>query len=535
MYRLAILAVALLMIECISSQAWALVGSTGPGGSNAKAVHAHGHTGTGVKIALLTTGNIYANHAAFRDAEGLAHAFAYDYTGSGISANNHETFMAGIMISRGDPNHLLYLGVAPDADLYNGRVVDGDSAIYTSYLTNALNDLVVTHGCRVVLSGFQLAGSPLTLDGQSIFSLMYDYYAYNYDVVFANAAGNDYSQITIFGDAYNGITTGGLLETDSGTSTYGQVGTASNSGPTADGRHKPDVAAPSQNQLAPFASEYGWGTGIPSTGVTSYSVPHTAGVAALLLGFANTSVDLEDAHNEVIRAVIVNSTFPNIKNKSGLPTYPAMPGNTWNTDRGYGRIDALRAFQTISADQITRSQIVAADKGWAYDIMGSNAEHLYNITVIKNHRLILTVTWNRKVNKIGGNYSAESPVYNLDLTVASPGGSTVYAETNALDNLEKIDILLPEDGVYQVSLRNTTSTNNRDYALAFELLPPLPGDVNLDYIVDDSDWTLLAGQWLSSGAVPSADMNRDGVVNLSDFAGMVTHWLQIDSRYYADH
>ena len=64
------------------------------------------------------------------------------------------------------------------------------------------------------MTGIQL---PPTMDPN--WSRMYDYYAEHYDVVFANAAGNSYpndSNISVFGDGYNGITTGGLAEPNTG-------------------------------------------------------------------------------------------------------------------------------------------------------------------------------------------------------------------------------------------------------------------------------------------------------------------------------
>jgi hypothetical protein len=280
-----------------------------------------------------------------------------------------------------------------------------------------------------------------------------------------------------------------------------------------------------------------WYEWTSSGGHTSLSTPHTAGVAALLLGLADDSSEPNDGHNEVIKAVIVNSTFPNIKDKDGNPTNPADPNNTWHSDRGYGRIDALRAYQLLNTAAISEGVETTQEKGWAYTTMTKNYEEdSYLIYGEKNERLVLTVTWNRLVSKVSGNYTEESaPKFNLDVTIKDPNDETIFSETETLDNLEKVDLLLPCDGVYEVVVENTTTKKDRSYALAFEVLAPIPGDFYpADYIVDYSDMATVAQQWLLEGENLEADLFNDdnNIVNLLDFAEFASHWLETDTRYY---
>jgi hypothetical protein len=312
------------------------------------------------------------------------------------------------------------------------------------------------------------------------------------------------------------------------------VGNVTNPGPTVDGRRKPDVMAPSTYQVAPGysgSSNNYWNPGY-GDGATSWSVPHTAGVAALLLEYANQTVEPNDGHNEVIKAVIVNSVFPNIDNEMGNPTNPADPNNTWHPERGYGRVDALRAYQTLSAGRIIRDATVTAPAGWAYEIMSRNTTHTYFIQGLKNERLVLTVTWNRVINKVDSTYNVDLPRFNLDVTIKNPSGGAIFSETDDVNNLEKIDLLLPADGNYTVSLKNTTSKSH-DYGLAFEILLPMTGDFNIDYIVDESDLRQMALDWLTAG--PDTDIVPDvpdGMVNWLDFAEFADNWLKIEPKYY---
>jgi hypothetical protein len=261
-------------------------------------------------------------------------------------------------------------------------------------------------------------------------------------------------------------------------------------------------------------------------------VPHTAGVAALLLDYANSTADANDKHNVVIKAVIVNSAFPNIDNKAGNPTYPANPANVWHSQRGYGRIDALRAIDTLSAGRISRNTTVTVPAGWAYENIDSNQTHEYRFAGAKNERFILTVAWNRKIDKHDSNYDVNLPLFNLDVTVRNPASEVISDENDVLNNLVKVELILPADGNYIVSLKNTTS-KSRAYGLAFELLPPLTGDFNVDYIVDELDLSQIAFDWLTAG--PDTDIVPDipdGIVNWLDFAAFADNWLKIDERYY---
>jgi hypothetical protein len=511
----------LLLVFAFSGGVYALQGSTAADGSNAKAVHDVNITGKGVNIGLVSLQNVFVGHNAFRDANGISHA---NNVNQNVTEGWHDTALAGIIISRGHfPDHPNDIGVAPDAFIYCFRIVSG------SDLQPALGNLIETQHCRVIVTGFEFGD---IADGQSQWTLMYDYYADVCDVVFVNAAGNAGSWITVLGDAYNGITTGGLVEVQ--TDIYQKVGNATNDGPTADGRRKPDVTAPSMNQVVPgyYGGDPNYWYTTAGDGATSWAVPHTAGIGALLLEYANQSPDADDGHSEVIKAVIVNSAFPNIRNRAGVPTNPADTNNTWHPQRGYGRVDALRAVETLSAGRIIRDTTVTAPAGWAYENIDPNQTHEYRFAGEKNSRFILTVTWNRVIKKPDSNdpnYRAESPRFNLDVTVKNPSGDTVYSETDDVNNLEKVELILPADGNYTVLLKNNTSKGH-DYGLAFEVLPPLAGDFNIDYIVDELDLSRIACDWLTSES--DTDIIPDGRVNWLDFVEFADNWFKIEPKYY---
>ncbi len=517
----------MLLLSMLCGNIYALQGSVGGNGCNAKAVHDLGIRGTGVKIGLIGSQNVFVEHNAFEDVNGIVHVLNIN---SDLTEGFwHDTIMAGIIISQGQaPNHVNDIGVAPGAMIYSFRLGSEKG----STLNIVLTELIENRNCKIILTGFEYEIDP---NGQSQETLKYDYYADSYDVIFANAAGNTGSYITVLGDGYNGITTGGLAETQ--TDVYKKAGQATNDGPTSDFRRKPDIMAPSTNQVTPAYNsgdpDYWNPTGY-SDGATSWAVPHTAGVAALLLQYANQTSEPHDENNVVIKAVMVNSSFPNINRRDNVPTYPANPANVWHPQRGYGRLDALKAFQTLSSEKISKDVLITSDttKGWAYDVMNPYATHTYYISAKKDERLALTVTWNRKIDlKPGPVYEVNEPMFNIDMTVLNPSGGVLFNEIDDVNNLEKIDMILPVDGNYTVLLENTTC-KQRAYGLAFEIFEPMAGDFNLDYIVNKKDLRQLALEWLNSGEGMETDINADDIVNIPDYGRFAEDWMKNDLRYY---
>jgi len=547
---------AVLCPHMLMPEAHGLAESTAQDGSNAKAVHELGETGEDVNVGLISAKNTRTTHEAFKDSNGISHAFHYDFTDEDIyEPDAHDTWVAGVVASRGGASHPNDIGVAPSVDIHSAKVTrkksptDPNRVISFAWVEDALDSLVNDHNCRVIVTGIQLSPVALPPNGQSQWTLLYDYYAYTHNVIFANASGKDYTNPTVFGDGYNGITTGGLVVTDP--DVYLKVGTNSNIGPTVDGRRKPDLVAPSQNQTMPSNGDTSWSEWTRADGATSLSTPHTAGVAALLLGLADDSGEPNDGYNEVIKAVIVNSTFPNILDELGNPTNPADPNNTWDPNRGYGRIDALRAYETLAADRIHNGQETDELKGWAFDTVDPNGHpndvHNYKISTLKGERLLVTLTWNRRVEWTDKNQNGkintdelEPNLANLDLIVYEPNNSEpIFSESiynlEPNDNLEKCDLSVNKTGDYTVKVINKSATETVSYGLAFEVLVPIPGDFYpADYIVDYSDMATVAQQWLLEGENLEADLFDDdnNIVNLPDFAEFANYWLETDARYY---
>jgi hypothetical protein len=402
-------------------------------------------------------------------------------------------------------------------------------------MDSALKSLITNHNCRVIVTGFELTDSS-DANGDNPWTLLYDYYAYQYGVIFANAAGNEYTYVAIFGDAYNGITTGGLrLSNPSNQFDYRWVGLASGSGPTTDNRRKPDITAPAESQIVPTSgSDTAWTTVGTINGQTSWSVPHTAGAAALLLGLADTTAGPNDNNSVVIKAVLVNAAMPNVNNKAGVSTNPADSNNTWQADRGYGQLDCLRAYQTLDTNEVEPGTIITQDRGWGYGKIAKGQSNTYTIHIAQRCRLIATTTWQRRVDSNLTAYLA-----NLDMTVYSPyEPNAIFSKAqfgyDESDNLIKCDLLILTPGNYTIKIsNNSTTSETANYGFAFELHPIMAGDLpQVDYIVDYNDLLTLTADWLSDTSPLDSLLSPNGVIDFADFAILAQAWLQIDPFYY---
>lgn len=451
----------LLIILAGYQTAFAMKQALGSEGIDAYAVHAEGITGQGVNIGLLSKGNARDGHIAFDRHSGSA-VTLHDFSQTGLKRTDHDTHMAGILVSSGSPIHPEQIGVCPGAHVHSAHII-------TRRIHTALEELIVKHHCRVIVTGIQVGTGDLSADGRSILSKLYDYYAEHYDVIFANAAGNSCPRVSIFGDSYNGITTAGLAKDAKGRHT--KAGSISNKGPTADGRRKPDVAAPTQGLFAPSAKgDNFWDTlDGGGRGLTSFAVPHTAGVAALLLEAAGKTDVPDDDRSEVIKAIIVNSTTSDFTDANDIAAYRADSTGQWDPAIGYGRLNARRAYRTLLKGPIEQDKMTEKKGGWAYRVIGSQAEHAYLFSGKKGKRLTATVVWHRKLKKLSSQIYLEShPAFNMTLKILSPDGKTVFFEPASRNNLIKVDHVFKSDGTYLLVLKNPTAAE-ADYGLAFDI------------------------------------------------------------------
>ncbi|GAA2252650.1 S8 family serine peptidase [Streptomyces amakusaensis] len=229
-----------------------------------------GYEGKGVKIAVLDTG-VDAEHP---DLKGRVVA-AQDFSGSpdATDRNGHGTHVASTAAGSGARSKGTHRGVAPQAEILNGKVLD-DDGFGSDSGTLAAMEWAVAQGADIV--NLSLGGrdtpeiDPLEAHINKVTA--------ESGVLFAVAAGNGGPQtVGSPGSADGALTVGAVDHAD-------KLADFSSTGPRLGGGLKPDVAAPGVNISAAAASGTGTGTtpGYTSMSGTSMATPHVAGAAALL-------------------------------------------------------------------------------------------------------------------------------------------------------------------------------------------------------------------------------------------------------------
>lgn len=242
----------------------------------APAAWERGFTGRGVKVAVLDTG-IDTGHP---DLTGMVIA-SEDFTGFGdpVDHYGHGTHVAGIIAGSGAASDGKYRGVAPDASLLNGKVLD-DSGFGSDSGIIAGMEWAVAQGADVV--NLSLGGGPT--DGTDPLSQAVDTLSRQSGTLFVVAAGNcelpGAQQVSTPAAADTALAVANL-ERD------GSVNPSSCQGPRyGDSAFKPQIGAPGTDIVAARAAGTDIGTPVGDryttlTG-TSMATPHVAGTAALL-------------------------------------------------------------------------------------------------------------------------------------------------------------------------------------------------------------------------------------------------------------
>ncbi|MFC0054354.1 S8 family peptidase [Streptomyces actinomycinicus] len=235
-----------------------------------------GYTGKGVKVAVLDTG-VDTSHPDLKSQVTESKNFttatdAKDHFG-------HGTHVASIVAGTGAKSGGKYKGVAPDAEILNGKVLDDTGSGDDSGILAGM-EWAVSQGASVInlsLGGYDTPEiDPLEAEVNKLSA--------EKGVLFAIAAGNDGPQsIGSPGSADAALTVGAVDKKD-------VLADFSSTGPrVGDGAIKPDVTAPGVDITAAAAKgsvideEVGEKPeGYLTISGTSMATPHVAGAAAIL-------------------------------------------------------------------------------------------------------------------------------------------------------------------------------------------------------------------------------------------------------------
>ncbi len=202
-----------------------------------------GVDGTGIGIAILDSG-VYASHKAFLNKSYNSRiVFSRDFTGEGRTDDpyGHGTHVASIAAGNGMIGDAAYIGMAPNANLVNLRVLDSAGVGKVSNVLGALDWLIAnraTYNIRVVNMSLGMPAIDSYMDDplcKAVRKLV------DAGVVVSAAAGNNgkdangtklYGQIHSPGNEPSAITVGAANSVATVTRTDDSVATYSSRGPT---------------------------------------------------------------------------------------------------------------------------------------------------------------------------------------------------------------------------------------------------------------------------------------------------------------
>lgn len=296
---------------------------------------AAGHTGQGTTVAVLDTG-IDATHPDLSDAVVGERNFTDSDTAD--DRQGHGTHVASTITGNG----VRHRGVAPDANLLNGKVLDDYGSGLESWIIAGM-EWAAGSGADVVNLSL---GSSSPSDGTDPMSRALDRISAETGVLFVVAAGNDGPAAGTIGSpgAADAALTVGAVDRDD------RLADFSGRGPRLrDGAVKPEITAPGVGIVAAKAKNgrigVPAGDGYVALSGTSMATPHVAGAAAVLAGRH------PDWRAEQLKAGLVGSARPN-----DTPTV---------AEQGAGRVDVAAA--TTAAVSATPASITNGIAQWPHD------------------------------------------------------------------------------------------------------------------------------------------------------------------------
>ncbi|WP_190069787.1 S8 family peptidase [Streptomyces lanatus] len=290
---------------------------------------AAGYDGKGVRIAVLDTG-VDATHPDLKDQVIAAKNFSPAPTAE--DKVGHGTHVASIAAGTGARSAGKYKGVAPGAEILNGKVLDDDGFGDDSAIVAGM-EWAAEQGADVINLSLGGPDSPEIDPMEAAVNKL----SAEKGVLFAIAAGNSGPEaISSPGSAEAALTIGAVDDKDA-------LASFSSTGPRAgDGAIKPDVTAPGVDITAASAKgslieqEVGEKPpGYVTIEGTSMATPHVAGAAAIL----------KQRHPDW--------TYTELK---GVLTGSAKGGKYTPFQQGSGRIQVDRAIkQTVIAEPVSVS------------------------------------------------------------------------------------------------------------------------------------------------------------------------------------
>ncbi|ADI74134.1 peptidase S8 and S53 subtilisin kexin sedolisin [Methanohalobium evestigatum Z-7303] len=367
-----------------------------------------------------------------------------NYAGSDAADHNgHGTHVTGTVTGNGSAR-----GAAPKSDIVFQALGDDDGNLTADINIYRLFSEAYNKSARIHTNswGFVSELNDYGEHAKSVDEFMWDHK----DMLILFAAGNegdteDNESISRPSTAKNCLTVGA---TENNRSSMGyssddvdEIAYFSSRGPTNDSRIKPDVVAPGTNILSTKANITSAENDYTYMSGTSMATPHVAGTASLVRQYYMDNLSVTPSAS-LIKTTLINGAYDITPVRYGdLQTQP-------NYVQGWGRLDVEKSIKSIQKGNIYYS-----------DGVKLNTREVAETKIYVNNSsnpLKVTIGW---TDYPGESYSSKALINDLDLTVIGPNGTDYYGNSEVVtsghdrtNNIEEIDIMNPDTGVYTIKV-----------------------------------------------------------------------------------
>ncbi len=417
--------------------------------------------GTGVIVGIIDSG-VDASHPllAGNDSQGNARLVAagnFVPTEAGQSpddVNGHGTAVAGVVLGQ-------QVGVAQDARIINGRVIDNNNSFQTTSWVVDGAGFAVDNGADVM--NFSLNTFGEFSNGSLNIDRMIDYAAVDRGVISAVCAGNISSSsggdpsVRSPAGSFNSISVGWT----SASFGYDRLHTNSSFGPTSDGRIKPDVVAPGHNILT-LSDDWEFGSDFRTYSGCSFATPHVAGLLAQQVDYGRTNG--LDTNPLALKATMLNSADKNIFDRDGgsweafnaqmiAGVYTVNGG--LDEQLGAGQVDGIRLYEQYAAGEQDAGLIDGMGWDLGSILGGETLEYDFTNSLLGGTDFTATLTWFRDVAYVddgdgaidSGDQFNPSSLNDLNLSLLFEG-DLIATANSTIDNVEHLHFNLAQTGNY---------------------------------------------------------------------------------------
>ncbi len=363
--------------------------------------------GAGVKVAVIDSGIDYTHAELAANYKGGVDFITYDLESRDpMDENGHGTHVAGIIAAQPDGDGVF--GIAPDAELYAVKVLDGGGFGSTSALIEGI-EWAIENQMQVV--NISMGGTTYTRALEEACNRAYDA-----GILLIAAAGNTFGEAVMYPAAFDSVIAVSGTSAEDAPGRFYSEQFAMYSDPFSSLGPQVELAGPGEAIYSTVPNGFDSLTG------TSQASPHVAGVAALFLSAGGTDLNGDGVvNNRDIRLQLQQSALD-----------LGEPGR--DETFGYGLVSAAGLaggpLEPEPADPAVHFTL--SKDGWS-PLAGAHLETLaggqFEITIVNDSLRAVGVL----VYESGALLREDSGLYRLARRGASELRLTLEATTRSLD------------------------------------------------------------------------------------------------------